>query len=171
MDSARVAQAYKATLFAEAEAVFPGARTDKVCDRFRSDLQALSSAVARMGGAGGSLSSFRGLLLAILGTRSVATRSDEDMRGPTWTFLVEDLDAFDMRYGYRPRPGSVTSSNALARMKSGDCVRHAMSCAINDHRSLRATALDLRPGLAIAHLFAPPGDLDIDFREPVRFVA
>jgi hypothetical protein len=170
MDSARIAQAYAATLLTEAEALAPSTRVDVVCNRFLSDLRMLRSAVSRMGLPGGSFSFYRGLLLAILCIRSVATKSDpEALRASTWKHLVEDLDAFDATYGCGDGSGAATVPSALARMKSGDCVRHAMSCAINDHRSLRAAALELSPGLAIAHVFAPAGDPHIGFRDPGPF--
>ena len=167
MDSARIAQAYAATLLSEAEALAPSTRVDVVCNRFLSDLRMLRTAVSRMGYPRGSPSSYRGLLLAILCVRSVATQSDpEALKASTWNHLAEDLDAFDATYGYGGGSGAAPVPSALARMKSGDCVRNAMSCAINDHRSLRAAALELSPGLAIAHVFAPAGDPHVGFRGP-----
>ena len=167
MDSARIAQVYKASLLAESEALPAYTRVDVVCNRFLSDLQMLSTAVSRMGCPGGSPSFYRGLLLAILCVRSTATGRNPNARASTWRRLVEDLDALDETYGYSGGSGAAALPSALVRMKSGDCVRHAMTCALNDHRSLRAAVLDLCPALTIAHLVVPSHGLDIEFRKPV----
>jgi len=116
MNSAQFAQAYKASVLSEVEAEPSSTRTGLVCDQILFDLKSLRTAVLRMGRPGGSISVYRGLLLTILYVRSVANKSSPTTaRDKTWNRLIDDLNAFDIRYGYGRGPrGTVADPSAIS---------------------------------------------------------